>query len=141
VTKSIERAQKKVETYHFELRRNLLEYDQVMNEQRKLVYEQRQDVLMGRELTSMIRTMMVHVVADRVAFYGTLDVPAPGQTAAEGEPPLQHPIEELKVWLRTTYNLVADDLGFSRPGTRSTRRSGPPSGPRSWGGSSASSCS
>ena len=51
VTKSIVRAQKKVEGYHFEIRRNLLEYDGVMNEQRTLVYDQRQQILEGEGLS------------------------------------------------------------------------------------------
>ncbi|MEM7232957.1 MAG: preprotein translocase subunit SecA, partial [Planctomycetota bacterium] len=45
VTKSITRAQKKVENYHYEIRKNLLEYDGVMNEQRSLIYDQRQRIL------------------------------------------------------------------------------------------------
>jgi preprotein translocase subunit SecA len=45
VTRAIEKAQKKVETHHFDIRKNLLEYDGVMDEQRKLVYAERQRVL------------------------------------------------------------------------------------------------
>jgi len=47
VTRSIEKAQKKVESYHFDMRKNVLEYDQVMDEQRKLVYRERQRILEG----------------------------------------------------------------------------------------------
>ncbi|MCW8140061.1 MAG: preprotein translocase subunit SecA, partial [Planctomycetota bacterium] len=49
VTRAIEKAQKKVEVYHFDIRKNVLEYDQVMDEQRKLVYRERQRILEGRE--------------------------------------------------------------------------------------------
>ena len=111
VTKSIERAQKKVEAYHFEIRRNLLEYDQVMNEQRKLVYDQRQQVLEGRELSAMIRSMMELVVRDKVGYYFGLEVPAPGYVPPEGEEPLPHPVEELGKWLGTVYGLEVPDLG------------------------------
>lgn len=45
VTRAIERAQKKVEERNFDIRKNLLEYDEVMNEQRKLIYTQRQEIL------------------------------------------------------------------------------------------------
>ncbi|MCU0722658.1 MAG: preprotein translocase subunit SecA [Planctomycetes bacterium] len=47
VSRAIERAQKKVEAHNFEIRKNLLEYDEVMNEQRKVVYGMRQNVLVG----------------------------------------------------------------------------------------------
>jgi len=50
VTRTVERSQRKVEERNFEVRRNLLEYDSVMNEQRKIVYERRQTWLEGREL-------------------------------------------------------------------------------------------
>ncbi|NQT86024.1 hypothetical protein HQ560_04620, partial [bacterium] len=49
VSRAIERAQKKVEEQNFEVRKNLLEYDEVMDEQRKLIYDQRQEVLEGGE--------------------------------------------------------------------------------------------
>ncbi len=48
VTKSVENAQKKVEERNFDIRKNLLEYDDVMNSQRKTVYELRQQLLAGR---------------------------------------------------------------------------------------------
>ncbi len=50
VTRTVENAQRKVEERNFEIRRNLLEYDQVMNEQRLVIYERRQKWLEGREL-------------------------------------------------------------------------------------------
>jgi preprotein translocase subunit SecA len=49
VTRAIERAQKKVESHHFDARKNVLEYDKVMDEQRKLVYRERQRILEGEE--------------------------------------------------------------------------------------------
>jgi preprotein translocase subunit SecA len=102
VTKSIERAQKKVENYHFEIRRNLLEYDQVMNEQRMLVYSQRQEVLEGKDLSAMIRGMMTQVVEDKVAYYFRQEPPVPG------EEPRAHPVEELRSWLKGAYKLDVD---------------------------------
>ena len=49
VTKAIERAQKQVEGRNFEIRKHLLEYDDVMNKQREAIYELRKDILSGRE--------------------------------------------------------------------------------------------
>jgi preprotein translocase subunit SecA len=110
VSRSIERAQKKVEVYHFEIRRNLLEYDAVMNEQRGLVYSQRKEVLGGEGLHRMVREMMVNLVYDKVPFYLSLDVPAPGQDVEEGAGPQVHPVEELENWLKDSYDLVIPSL-------------------------------
>ena len=54
VSRGIARAQKRVEEHNFEIRKDLLEYDGVMDEQRKLVYSQRQKVLEGKELRETI---------------------------------------------------------------------------------------
>ena len=54
VTKSIGKAQKRVEEYHFEIRKQLQEYDEVMNEQRKLIYSMRQEYLEGRNMKQTI---------------------------------------------------------------------------------------
>ncbi len=61
VTNAIRKAQKKVEDYHFEIRKNLLEYDEVMNEQRRIIYEQRQAALEGRDLRDRIQAMFEEV--------------------------------------------------------------------------------
>jgi preprotein translocase subunit SecA len=50
VTKAIENAQKRVEAHNFEIRKNLLEYDNVMNQQREVIYSQRREVLAGEDL-------------------------------------------------------------------------------------------
>ncbi|MBP90043.1 MAG: preprotein translocase subunit SecA [Planctomycetaceae bacterium] len=67
VTRRIEAAQKKVEERNFEIRKNLLEYDEVMDEQRKRIYSYRQQILDGvncRNLTSdMIREQVEHQVS------------------------------------------------------------------------------
>jgi preprotein translocase subunit SecA len=54
VTKSVENAQKKVEERNFDIRKNLLEYDDVMNAQRKTIYEMRQQLLVGRYLPDVL---------------------------------------------------------------------------------------
>ena len=64
LTKAIENAQKKVEGNNFAVRKHLLEYDQVMNEQREIIYGERRRVLYGENLRdSMIA--MIHAVTDR----------------------------------------------------------------------------
>ena len=57
VSNSIEKAQKKVEEYHYGIRKNLLEYDQVMNTQRTLIYRTRQGALEGKDLEKTLTEM------------------------------------------------------------------------------------
>jgi len=64
VTRAIAKAQKKVEDRNFEIRKNLLEYDEVMDQQRKEVYGTRQDVLEGVELKEKV-LMMIERAAER----------------------------------------------------------------------------
>lgn len=63
---AIERAQKKIETNNFGIRKNLLEYDQVMNEQREIIYEERGRVLNGESMRSSIIEMIEETVTDLV---------------------------------------------------------------------------
>ena len=64
---AIENAQKTVESRNFQVRKNVLEYDDVMNTQREVIYEQRQKVLDGEDLGSTIDSMMQQVVHTHVA--------------------------------------------------------------------------
>jgi preprotein translocase subunit SecA len=63
VSRSIEKAQRRVEEHHFGTRKRLLEYDEVMNEQRKLVYSLRQKVLESRELKETMLEWVEDVIA------------------------------------------------------------------------------
>jgi preprotein translocase subunit SecA len=54
VSRQVEKAQKKVEEYHYGIRKNLLEYDQVANSQRTIIYRQRVQVLEGKDLEKML---------------------------------------------------------------------------------------
>ncbi len=58
VTRAIERAQKKVEDYNFEIRKSLLEYDEVMDSQRKTIYSMRQQVLESKGLREKVEGML-----------------------------------------------------------------------------------
>ena len=66
INKSIERAQKKVEENNFGIRKRLLEYDDVMNKQRKVIYERRRHALMGQrigmDITNMIWDRTVNII-------------------------------------------------------------------------------
>jgi preprotein translocase subunit SecA len=66
VSRSIANAQKKVENYYFDQRKQLLEYDNVANEQRKVIYTQRQELLEAEHLDHMIETIREDVVGQLV---------------------------------------------------------------------------
>ena len=57
VTRAIENAQKKVEAHNFDIRKQLLEYDDVMNKQREVIYEHRRAILTGEDLSEETREM------------------------------------------------------------------------------------
>ena len=66
VTKAIENAQKKVEAYHFDIRKHLLEYDDVMNKQREVIYDQRRQVLDGENTREIFFDMIEEVAEETV---------------------------------------------------------------------------
>ncbi|MCH5258258.1 MAG: preprotein translocase subunit SecA [Lachnospiraceae bacterium] len=66
LTKAIESAQKKIENNNFGIRKNLLEYDQVMNEQREIIYEERRRVLNGESMRDAIYKMITDITEDCV---------------------------------------------------------------------------
>jgi len=69
VTKAIENAQRRVEAHNFEIRKHLLEYDNVMNQQREVIYSQRRDVLAGGELKETVLDMVEEQVEGIVNLY------------------------------------------------------------------------
>ena len=69
LTKSIENAQKKVEGKNFGIRKHVLEYDDVMNKQREIIYAERRRVLSGETLQDQIQMMMRDVITESVALY------------------------------------------------------------------------
>ncbi len=66
LTKAIESAQKKIENNNFGIRKNLLEYDQVMNEQREIIYEERRQVLSGESMRDSIFKMITDIAENAV---------------------------------------------------------------------------
>ena len=67
LTKQIEAAQKRVESYNFDIRKNVLQYDDVMNRQREIIYGQRRRVLMGEDIHDSIMEMVDETVSLRCA--------------------------------------------------------------------------
>src|SRR5688572_5291002 len=67
INKALEKAQKKVEARNFDIRKNLLKFDDVMNDQRKVVFEQRINLMEGENLTETVAEMRQDVIADLVA--------------------------------------------------------------------------
>ena len=66
LSNTIEKAQKKIEGNHFGIRKNLLEYDQVMNEQREVIYEERRRVLNGESMRDAVFKMITDIVEAKV---------------------------------------------------------------------------
>ena len=76
VTRAIENAQRKVEGHNFDIRKHLLEYDDVANDQRKVIYEQRDDVIEADDVSETVTNMRDDVVESMMADYivpGSLD--------------------------------------------------------------------
>lgn len=69
ITKSIEKAQKKVESHNFEIRKYVLEYDDVMNQQREVLYAQRRQVLTADSLKDTILGMVSDIIDDGLNKY------------------------------------------------------------------------
>ncbi len=75
LSNAIERAQKKIEDANFKRRKYVLSYDDVMNQQRTLIYQQRQDVLNGENISETIQKMLTSTVEEYVAFFTGEDHP------------------------------------------------------------------
>jgi preprotein translocase subunit SecA len=69
VSRAIENAQKKVEAHNFEIRKHILEYDDVMNQQRKVIYEQRREILGGEDLKEEVLGLAEDLLDGVIGFY------------------------------------------------------------------------
>ena len=113
VTRSLESAQRKVEQRNFDIRKQLLEYDDVSNDQRKVIYQQRNELLETDEISETITAMRQGVLHDTFRTYVPADSveeqwDIPGAEAAlTTEYQLPLPIGE---WLKTEPNLSDDDI-------------------------------
>jgi preprotein translocase subunit SecA len=69
ISRAIENAQKKVEAHNFDIRKHLIEYDDVMNKQREVIYTQRREVLAGESIRSTVEGIIAEAVEDMVATF------------------------------------------------------------------------
>ena len=76
LSNAIESAQRKIEDANFKRRRYVLAYDDVMNQQRTIIYKQRQDVLNGEDISGTVQKMIVAAVEDVVNGFTTAESPA-----------------------------------------------------------------
>ena len=66
ISKALERAQKKVEGRNFDIRKSLLKFDDVMNEQRKIIYEQRKDIILSNETNKLVDDMRYDFIDEKI---------------------------------------------------------------------------
>src|SRR5204862_6572268 len=67
VNKALEKAQQKVEARNFEIRKNILKYDNVLNDQRKVIFEQRREIMRADDVSDQIEDFREQVAEDLVA--------------------------------------------------------------------------
>jgi preprotein translocase subunit SecA len=113
VTRQLESAQRKVEQRNFDIRKQLLEYDDVANDQRKVIYQQRNELLDVEDITETLTAMRQGLVHDTFRLYVPVESveeqwDITGLDAAlAAELQLKLPIGE---WLKAEPNLTADDM-------------------------------
>jgi len=76
LTRSLEGAQKKVETYYYDIRKQVFEYDEVMNNQRRAIYAERRRVLEGQDLKEQVIKYAEKTMDDIVDYYINPDLPS-----------------------------------------------------------------
>ena len=113
VNRSIAKAQNRVESRNFDIRKQLLEYDDVANDQRRVIYQQRNELLEATDIADTIRNMIVGLIDESVKRY----IPAesieeqwdvPGlETAFAAEYQLQAPVGE---WLKTDPDITDEKV-------------------------------
>ncbi len=101
ISSAIERAQKRVEGYNFDIRKQLLEYDNVMNQQREVIYAERRRVLEGDDLKEHILDMLDDVLGEKVQVY-----------LAENILPENWNIKGFKEWLLSSYGVDASGIDY-----------------------------
>ncbi|MFW5729058.1 MAG: SEC-C metal-binding domain-containing protein, partial [Spirochaetota bacterium] len=102
INRSIERAQSKVEERNFDIRKHLLEYDDVLNEQRKLIYSQRDEILKDDKLTERVLNTAADILQDKLEPYV--------RTRGQDKQLLAEFIEDLRTTLFYTTERTLDEL-------------------------------
>ncbi len=103
LTRSLEGAQKKVETYYYDIRKQIFEYDEVMNNQRKAVYSERRRVLEGRELKLQVIGYGQRTMEEIVEAYVNEDLPPE-------EWDLKNLLSKVKEFIYLLEDLKSEDL-------------------------------
>lgn len=105
ISKALEKAQQKVEERNFDIRKNLLKYDNVMNDQRKVVYEQRRDLMLASDVSETVSEMREEYLSDVIMSY-----------LQPGTAPKDWPLAELQQELgRITGFLLPVDVWAQEP--------------------------
>ena len=94
VTKAIESAQKKVEAMNFDIRKQLLEFDNVMNKQREAVYSLRNEILEGEDMSQQIKDMIKESIEEKIQLW------------AADKHPEQWNWESISAWTKRVFNLT-----------------------------------
>ena len=102
INKAIEKAQQKVEGRNFDIRKNVVKFDNVMNDQRSVIYDQRKDIMAAEEISEAIRDMRADVIDNQVLTH------VPPKSYAD-----QWDLEGLRVEMRRLFNL---DLSIEKWG-------------------------
>ncbi|NJC87649.1 MAG: preprotein translocase subunit SecA [Desulfuromonas sp.] len=105
ISKAIENAQKKVEAHNFEIRKHLIDYDDVMNKQREVIYTQRKEVLAGENIGATVESILDETVQDMVATF-----------CPEKTPPTEWNWEGLFIDFGGQFNFAADLPAAAAPG-------------------------
>ena len=101
LTRQIESAQRKVEAMNFDIRKQLLEFDNVMNKQREAVYDLRNDILDGEDFSDQIKDMMRETVEEKLETWCPVD-----KHSEEWD------LGSLKLWLERSFEVQVELDGF-----------------------------
>ncbi|HEX67972.1 MAG TPA: preprotein translocase subunit SecA, partial [bacterium] len=94
ISKAIENAQRRVEAYHFDIRKTLLEFDEVMDKQIEVIYAERRNILLGEDINEDVLNMLQEVIDRKVDYY-----------AGTSSHPEEWDWEGLRKWLRSLFSI------------------------------------
>ena len=113
VTKAIENAQRKVEGHNFDMRKNLLEYDDVANDQRKVVYEQRNMLMETGDMRELVDDLREEIIPDVVSQYippGSLEEAWNLEGLHDELKTMTNQEFDVKSWLEADPNIPEEDI-------------------------------
>jgi len=97
LSRQIESAQRKVEAMNFDIRKQLLDFDNVMNRQREAIYDLRNDILDGEDVSQQVKDMMAESLEEKLALW-----------CPEKSHPEEWDIKSLSLWLKRTFDVPFD---------------------------------